>query len=47
MKLKTQFMVTNKELKDLDYVKKVDFFRKFINIIRNLLTLIKKLFFDS
>ena len=31
MKLKTQFMDTNKELKDLDYVKKVDFLEKNLN----------------
>ena len=28
MKLETQFTVPHKELKDLDYVKKVDFFRR-------------------
>ena len=27
MKLQTQFTVPNKELKNLDYVNKVDFFR--------------------
>ncbi len=28
MKLKTQFTVPNKELKDIDYVKKIGFYRK-------------------
>jgi len=28
MKLQTQFTVPNKELKDLDYVKKVDFLKE-------------------
>ena len=28
MRLQTQFTFTYKELKDLDYVKKVDFFRR-------------------
>jgi len=28
MKLQTQFTVPNKQLKDIDYVKKVDFFKE-------------------
>ena len=31
MKLQTQFTVPNKELKDLDYVKKVDFLEETLN----------------
>ena len=31
MKLQTQFTVLNKELKDLDYVKKVDFLEEILN----------------
>ena len=31
MKLKTQFTVPKKELKDLDYVKKVDFLEETLN----------------
>ena len=31
MKLQTQFTVPNKELKDLDYVKKVDFLVETLN----------------
>ena len=31
MKLQTQFTVPKKELKDLDYVKKVDFLEKTLN----------------
>ena len=31
MKLQTQFTVPNKELKDLDYVKKVDFLKETFN----------------
>ena len=31
MKLKTQFTVLKKELKDLDYVKKVDFLKETLN----------------
>ncbi len=31
MKLQTQFTVLNKELKDLDYVKKVDFLKEILN----------------
>ena len=31
MKLQTQFTVPNKELKDLDYVKKLDFLEKTFN----------------
>ena len=31
MKLQTQFTVPNKELKDLDYVKKVDFLKETLN----------------
>ena len=31
MKLQTQFTVPNKKLKDLDYVKKVDFFEEILN----------------
>ena len=31
MKLQTQFTVPNKELKDLDYFKKVDFLKETLN----------------
>ena len=31
MKLQTQFTVPNKKLKDLDYVKKVDFLEEILN----------------
>ena len=31
MKLQTQFTVPKKELKDLDYVKKVDFLKETLN----------------
>ena len=31
MKLQTQFTVPKKELKDLDYIKKVDFLEKSLN----------------
>ena len=31
MKLKTQFTVLNQKLKDLDYVKKVDFLEETLN----------------
>ncbi len=31
MKLQTQFTVLNKKLKDLDYVKKVDFLEEILN----------------
>ena len=31
MKLQTQFTVPKKELKDLDYIKKVDFLEKTLN----------------
>ena len=31
MKLKTQFTVPNKKLKDLDYVNKVDFLEEILN----------------
>ena len=31
MKLKTQFTVPNKKLKDLDYIKKVDFLEETLN----------------
>ena len=31
MKLQTQFTIPNKELKDLDYVKKVDFLEETLN----------------
>ena len=31
MKLQTQFTVPNKELKDLDYIKKVDFLKETLN----------------
>ena len=31
MKLQTQFTVPKKELKDLDYVKKVDFLEEILN----------------
>ena len=34
MKLQTQFTVPNKKLKDLDYVKKVDFLDKFFDLCR-------------
>ena len=35
MKLQTQFTVPKKELKDLDYVKKVDFLEETLNLERN------------
>ena len=31
MKLQTQFTVPNKKLKDIDYVKKVDFLEEILN----------------
>ena len=47
MKLQTQFTVPNKELKDLDYSKKVDFLEETLN--KNLqITQIKKIaWFDA
>ena len=43
MKLQTQFTVPNKELKDFDYFKKVDFLEETFN--KKLFTFLK-LFFD-
>ena len=36
MKLQTHFTVPKKELKDLDYVKKVDFLEETINNVQNI-----------
>ena len=36
MKLQTQFTVPNKELKDLNYFKKVDLLDKFFDFVENI-----------
>ena len=45
MKLQTQFTVPNKELKDLDYVKKVDFLEENLKIQIKIYLLLKNSYF--